>query len=93
MKKEWCSHVYESDCHGIEMIKDPDGKEWAIGGTATTGRWLFDPWCGKRTPPVKKSLEEVVAEAIDMTSEGTVKNPNACAKAAISAMKSYKGEK
>ena len=100
---EWCEHVFESDCHGIEMIKDPDGKEWAIGGTDTTGRWLFDPWCGKRTPPVKKSLEEVVAEVIWLTNHP--KTPFAEvdpifktiwlseAKAAIAAMKSYRGEK
>jgi len=38
--------VYESDCHGIEMIKSPSGKEWAIGGTNTKDRWKFCPWCG-----------------------------------------------
>lgn len=58
-----CPHVYESDCHGIEMIKDPNGKEWAIGGTETTGRWKFDPWCGKSTPRQSKlSLRESLAE-------------------------------
>ena len=55
---EKCPHVYESNCHGIEMIKDPNGKEWAIGGTNRAERWKFDPWCGKETPSVPKSLEE-----------------------------------
>ena len=41
-----CVCVYESDCHGIEMIKSPSGKEWAIGGTNTKDRWKFCPWCG-----------------------------------------------
>lgn len=44
-----CPHVYESDCHGIEMIKSPSGKEWAIGGTNTRDRWSHDPWCGRPT--------------------------------------------
>ena len=42
----FCNHFFKSDCHGIEMIVDPDGKEWAVGGTKTKSRWLFDPWCG-----------------------------------------------
>ena len=46
-QQEYCSHLYESDCHGIEMIKSPSGKEWAIGGTKTMDRWKYCPWCGK----------------------------------------------
>ena len=38
--------VYESDCHGIEMIKAPSGKECAIGGTNHLDRWKFNPWNG-----------------------------------------------
>lgn len=41
-----CKCVYDSDCHAIEMIKSPSGKEWAIGGTCTQDRWNFCPWCG-----------------------------------------------
>jgi len=41
-----CPHVYESDCHGIEMIKSPDGREFAVGGTNHISRWNYDPWCG-----------------------------------------------
>lgn len=41
-----CRCVYDSDCHGIEMIKAPSGKEWAIGGTHSIDRWKFCPWCG-----------------------------------------------
>lgn len=41
-----CEHMYESDCHGIEMIKSPTGKEWAVGGTNDPDRWTHDPWCG-----------------------------------------------
>jgi hypothetical protein len=60
-----CPHVYESDCHGIEMIKDPNGKEWAIGGTNTTGRWKYDPWCGKSTPrPKELSRVERLAKVL-----------------------------
>ena len=48
-----CKCMYESDCHGIEMIKSPSGKEWAIGGTNTEDRWRFCPWCGGRTKEVE----------------------------------------
>lgn len=41
-----CECVYEHECGGIEMIKSPSGKEWAIGGTRTKDRWKFCPWCG-----------------------------------------------
>ena len=41
-----CKCIYESDCHGIEMIKSPSGKEYAIGGTNHPDRWKFCPWCG-----------------------------------------------
>lgn len=47
-----CPHMYESDCHGIEMIKDPTGKEWAIGGTNRPERWTHDPWCGLPIKPL-----------------------------------------
>lgn len=40
--------VYESDCHGIEMIKSPSGKECAIGGTNHPDRWNFSPWSGEK---------------------------------------------
>lgn len=58
-----CHCAYESDCHGIEMIKSPSGKEWAIGGTNTQDRWKFCPWCGgslSRSPIANNgvSLEE-----------------------------------
>ena len=49
-----CPHVYESDMHGVEMIKDPTGKEWSIGGTARPERWTHDPWCGLELPPGKR---------------------------------------
>ena len=39
--------VFISDCHGIEMIKTPSGKDFAIGGTNTPDRFLFNPWNGK----------------------------------------------
>lgn len=42
-----CECLYESDCHAIEMIKSPSGKEWAIGGSCTIDRWRYCPWCGK----------------------------------------------
>jgi|GEM_PF-5080741 hypothetical protein len=45
-----CECLYESDCHAIEMIKSPSGKEWAIGGTDTEDRWKFCPWCGGGLP-------------------------------------------
>lgn len=58
-----CPHVYESGCGGIEMIKDPTGKEWAIGGTKRPERWTHDPWCGLRTPrPKPKSLANILEE-------------------------------
>lgn len=41
-----CQCVYESECHGIEMIKAPSGKEWAIGGTNMQDRFKFCPYCG-----------------------------------------------
>jgi hypothetical protein len=41
-----CKCVYESECHGIEMIKSPSGEENAVGGTDTMDRWKFCPWCG-----------------------------------------------
>jgi len=41
-----CLCTYESDCHGIEMIKSPSGREWAIGGTHMEDRFRFCPWCG-----------------------------------------------
>ena len=44
--QKYCECIYESDCHGIEMIKSPSGKEWAIGGTKTQDRWKYCPWCG-----------------------------------------------
>jgi hypothetical protein len=50
MKTKKCKCLYESDCHGIEMIKSPSGKEWAIGGTNTKDRWLYCPWCGGSLP-------------------------------------------
>lgn len=52
-ESEWCPHVYVSDCHGIEMIKTPSGKEFAIGGTDIKDRILYDPWCGKPIKPLK----------------------------------------
>lgn len=64
----WCPHVYESDCHGIEMIKDPLGKEWAIGGTDAheTGRWTHDPWCGLPIKnPTPKPLVERLADKLE----------------------------
>lgn len=70
-KSEPCEHVYESDCHGIEMIKSPSGKEWAIGGTNTKDRWLFDPWCGKKLinkQPSEKKESEVEELAIELWS-------------------------
>ena len=45
-----CECLYESDCHGIEMIKAPSGKEFAIGGTDTEDRFRFCPWCGGGLP-------------------------------------------
>jgi len=59
--KRWCPHVYKSDCHGIEMIKDPLGKEWAIGGTdwKKTGRWTHDPWCGRPIPRPEEPKSDV----------------------------------
>lgn len=44
-----CPHIYEGP-HGVEMIRSPSGKEWAIGGTDHEDRWKRDPWCGKRIP-------------------------------------------
>lgn len=41
-----CKCVYESDCHGIEMIKTPSGEEYAIGGTDTKDRFRYCPYCG-----------------------------------------------
>jgi len=42
--------IIESNCHGIEMIISPSGKEWAIGGTNTEDRFKFNPWSGE---PIK----------------------------------------
>ena len=57
--------VYESDCHGIEMIKAPSGKECAIGGTNHLDRWKFNPWNGvaiadtdQAVEYIRKALEE-----------------------------------
>lgn len=44
-----CECVYEGP-HGIEMIKDPSGKEWAIGGTDRPNRWKWCPYCGGAIP-------------------------------------------
>lgn len=41
-----CKCLYISDCHAIEMIKSPSGKEWSIGGSETQDRFKFCPWCG-----------------------------------------------
>ena len=53
-----CPHVYESDCHGIEMIKSPSGREFAIGGTNHKDRWLYDPWCGQAIKTVAEKIAE-----------------------------------
>ena len=47
-----CNCVYESTCHGIEMIKSPSGVEYAIGGTNHPDRWKHCPWCGGSIPDV-----------------------------------------
>lgn len=56
-----CKHVYESDCHGIEMLLAPDGREFAIGGTNVKDRFKYDPWCGgrilKNHPITKKNVK------------------------------------
>ncbi len=73
-----CTHMYESTCHGIELIMDPFGKEWSIGGTNRPERWTHDPWCGGRIVAVedrpatlkdclghmKKGMEEEKVEII-----------------------------
>jgi len=46
--EDYCKCVYESDCHGIEMIKTPLGREFAIGGINTKDRFKFCPYCGKK---------------------------------------------
>lgn len=75
-KDEACEHIYESDCHGIEMIKSPSGKEWAIGGTNTKDRWLFDPWCGKKLRNVQPSekKESVMDTCPDCQGKGNLKH-------------------
>lgn len=52
-----CKCVYESDCHGIEMIKSPSGRAWAIGGTMTQDRWSWCPWCGGFIVNVRSKIE------------------------------------
>ena len=52
-----CKCIYESDCHGIEMIKSPSGKEWAIGGTKQVDRWIFCPWCGGKIANAKDIIK------------------------------------
>ena len=66
MSKQWCEHHYESDCHGIDMLKSPDGsgKDLCAGGTAHPSRFHFCPWCGKPRPtePKQPTLAEKLAK-------------------------------
>ena len=50
-----CKYVHASDCHGIEIIKSPSGKDWAIGGTDTQDRFKYCPWCGGELPRSSKT--------------------------------------
>ena len=47
-KPEWCEHHYESDCHGIDMIKFSSGMEMCAGGTKHPDRWNYCPICGAK---------------------------------------------
>lgn len=79
-----CKCVYEHDCHGIEMIKSPSGKEWAIGGTHTKDRWKYCPWCGgvlnnNPTPSPEQSDErEVFLFAIEIQKECCISDMTFC---------------
>jgi hypothetical protein len=53
-----CKCVYESDCHGMEMIKAPSGREMAIGGTKYIDRYRFCPYCGGKIPNPLPSPEK-----------------------------------
>lgn len=53
-KKYKCECFYEEPSHGIECIKSPSGKEWAIGGICTKDRFLYCPWCGGYLPGNRK---------------------------------------
>lgn len=66
---EPCKCLYESDCHGIEMIKSPSGKEWAIGGTDTQDRWKFCPWCGGALINKDAKVDRVVVSVEDIAEE------------------------
>lgn len=67
-ESKWCSHHYESDCHGIDMLRNPDGsgKDLCAGGTEHPSRYKFCPWCGKPRPePKSPSLAERLLDAYD----------------------------
>lgn len=54
--KNWCEHIYPSNCHGIDMIKI-NGKEFSVGGTNAEGRFNFCPICGKERPKEEEKIE------------------------------------
>ena len=64
VEKKYCPHVYESDMHGVEMIKAPNGEEFAVGGTDNKTRYKFDPWCGKEIRPSEPSKRGKLAKII-----------------------------
>lgn len=64
---KWCIHHYESDCHGIDMIRMPSGKDQAWGGLSHPDHFSFCPLCG--TPrPKEKTLEEKFVEVFERRS-------------------------
>ncbi len=100
-----CPHMYEDDSHGIEMIKGPSGKEWAIGGTDTEDRWTHDPWCGGRIVEVterpvtlkdclghmKKGIRAEEPKALEMFENCTYGKMTDRTKAMLKVLASYGG--
>ncbi len=61
-EKSWCEHHYESDCHGIDMIRMPSGQDLAWGGLHHPDHFSFCPICGAKRPEERKSLAQKLSE-------------------------------
>lgn len=68
---KWCAHHYESDCHGIDMIKFPSGMELCAGGTQHQDRFKFCPICGTPRPKEKTLAEKFRMQCEEMFSSET----------------------
>lgn len=59
--ENWCVRHYESDCHGIDMLKN-GSSEVCAGGTDHPLRFHFCPFCGAPRPEPRKTLAEKLAD-------------------------------